>query len=75
MIFFKLELNFLVFYQGKCAILQVDRLQHKDQQERDYIGDRLMLREGIPTVRFTAKECQEKMGDVVTEFLGVLGEG
>jgi len=29
-----------------------------------------MLREGIPTVRFTAKECHEKTADVVTEFLG-----
>jgi hypothetical protein len=32
-----------------------------------------MLREGIPTVRFTAKECEEKTTDVVTEFLSVLG--
>ena len=29
-----------------------------------------MLREGIPTVRFAAKECHEKTADVVTEFLG-----
>jgi hypothetical protein len=29
-----------------------------------------MLREGITTVIFTAKECHEKTGDVVTEFLG-----
>jgi hypothetical protein len=33
----------------------------------------MMLRDGIPTVRFTAKECHEKTADVVTEFLGVLG--
>ena len=29
-----------------------------------------MLREGIPTVRFTVKECHKKTADVVTEFLG-----
>jgi hypothetical protein len=29
-----------------------------------------MLREGIPTVRFTTKECHEKTADVVVEFLG-----
>ena len=29
-----------------------------------------MLREGMPTVRFTAKECHEKTADVVIEFLG-----
>jgi hypothetical protein len=32
-----------------------------------------MLREGIPTVRLTAKEWHEKTADMVTEFLGVLG--
>ena len=69
----RVELDFLVFHQGKCAILQVDGPQHKGQRERDYAGDRVLLREGIPTVRFTDKECREKTGDVVTEFLGVLG--
>ena len=34
--------------------------------------DRIMLREGIPTVRFADKECREKTADVVTEFLGYL---
>ena len=69
----RVELDFLVFHRGKCAILQIDGPQHKGQRERDYAGDRLMLREGIPTMRFTAKECHEKTADVVTEFLGVLG--
>jgi hypothetical protein len=31
-----------------------------------------LLKEGIPTVRFTAKECQERTTDIVTEFLGFL---
>ncbi|MFM1841426.1 MAG: hypothetical protein RLZZ490_157, partial [Cyanobacteriota bacterium] len=30
-----------------------------------------MLREGIPTMRFTAKECREKPGEVMSEVLGV----
>jgi hypothetical protein len=34
----------------------------------------MMLREGIPTVRFTAKECHEKTADVMTELLGLLGD-
>ena len=33
----------------------------------------MMLREGIPTVRFTSKECHEKTADMVTEFLELLG--
>ena len=32
-----------------------------------------MLREEIPTVKFTAKECHEKTADVVTKFLRLLG--
>jgi very-short-patch-repair endonuclease len=68
----RVELDFLVFHQGKCVILQIDGPQHKGQRERDYAGDRLMLREGIPTVRFTTKECQERQGDVVAEFLAAL---
>ncbi len=35
------------------------------------LGDRIMLRERIPTVRFTAKECREKTADVMTEFLAI----
>jgi hypothetical protein len=31
-----------------------------------------MFCQGISTVRFMAKECHEKMGDAVTEFLEVL---
>ena len=33
-----------------------------------------MLREGIPTVRFTNKECHEKTADVVTEFLAIFAQ-
>jgi hypothetical protein len=29
------------------------------------------LREGIPTARFMAKECQDKTADVVTEFMAI----
>ena len=31
----------------------------------------IMLKQGIPTVRFTAKECHKKTADVVTEFMVV----
>lgn len=65
----RVEVDFLIFHQDKCAILQIDGPQHKGQRARDYAGDRVMLREGIPTVRFTAKECQERAGEVVSEVL------
>jgi hypothetical protein len=34
--------------------------------------DRVLLKEGIPTVRFTAQECMARSADVVTEFLSIL---
>lgn len=67
----RVEVDFLIFHQGKCVLLQIDGPQHKDQRARDYAGDRVLLREGIPTMRFTAKECQERPGEVVSEVLGI----
>ena len=42
----RLELDFLVFKNGKCICLEVDGSQHnrKGKVERDYVRDRLILR-------------------------------
>ena len=52
-------------------VLEVDGQHHQEgtQTLRDYVRDRVLLREGIPTARFTASECITKATDVVTEFL------
>ena len=67
----RVELDFLVFKDRKCMILEVDGQHHQEgtQTIRDYVRDRVLLREGIPTARFTAQECIAKTVDVVTEFL------
>ena len=67
----RVELDFLVFYQGKCRILEIDGIHHNadDTRLRDYSRDRLMLKEGIPTARFSAQECLNGTADVVNEFL------
>jgi len=67
----RIEVDFLVFYQGKCMILEVDGLHHQEasQTVRDYARDRVLLREGIPTARFTANECSNRTEDVIVEFL------
>jgi hypothetical protein len=69
----RLELDFLVFYKGKFITLEVDgeRHQEKDQTRRDYIRDRILLREGIPTARFTASECFKHTEAVIDEFLSM----
>lgn len=67
----RVELDFLVFKDRKCMILEVDGQHHQEgtQTIRDYVRDRVLLREGIPTARFTAFECIKRTADVITEFL------
>ncbi len=69
----RLELDFLVFHQGKCMILEVDGQHHQEsgQIQRDYVRDRVLLREGIPTARFSAAECLQDAKAVVSEFLAL----
>ena len=69
----RIEVDFLVFCRGKCMILEVDGQHHQNGEQtlRDYIRDRVLLREGIPTVRFTAEECFNYSTDVVSEFLKI----
>ena len=55
----RVEADFLIFKNSKCMILEVDGQHHQEgsQTVRDYVRDRVLLREGIPTARFTAQEC------------------
>jgi len=62
------ETDFLVFYQGKARILEVDGKNYH-QPEKDYRRDRLFDREGLRTTRFTASECLNSPEAVVEEFL------
>jgi very-short-patch-repair endonuclease len=69
----RVEIDFLVFYKQKCMILEVDGVHHQEasQKTRDYRRDRVLLRDGIRTVRFDAGECFNRPMDVVTEFLNL----
>lgn len=70
----RVELDFVVCHQGRCMILEVDGGHHSEQGQtiRDYARDRVMLRAGLPTVRFMASDCLSRPNDVVAEFLSVL---
>jgi very-short-patch-repair endonuclease len=67
----RVELDFLIFNQGKALILEVDGNHHQEggQTLRDYIRDRVLLSENIPTVRFTAQECFNNPTAVVKEVM------
>ncbi|MBD2457286.1 DUF559 domain-containing protein [Nostoc sp. FACHB-87] len=69
----RIEVDFLVFYKQKCMILEVDGEHHQQaaQQARDYRRDRVLLRDGIQTVRFNANECYSRPLEVVAEFLNL----
>ncbi|PAX54872.1 DUF559 domain-containing protein [Brunnivagina elsteri] len=67
----KAEVDFLVFHNQKCMILEVDGVYHNEafQKNWDYKRDRIFLRQGISTVRFSATQCYESTSAVVEEFL------
>lgn len=50
--------------------MEVDGEHHQQtsQTVRDYMRNRVFLRDGIPTVRFTANECYNHPSEVVTEL-------
>lgn len=69
----RLEIDFLVCHQGKCISIEVDGIHHQDKGQvyRDYARDRLLLRENIPTARFTAEECYQQANLVVKEIMNL----
>lgn len=68
------ESDFLVFHKGKCIVLEVDGQHHTEngQTIRDYARDRVLLSSGLPTVRFTARDCLDHPSEVVAELLSIL---
>lgn len=67
----KAEVDFLVFHNQKCMILEVDGKTHNEESRRnwDCKKDRIFLKQGISTVRFSAEQCHENATAVVKEFL------
>jgi very-short-patch-repair endonuclease len=70
----RIEVDFLILHQGKSLVLEVDGSQHSEAEQtiRDYAKDRVLLRAGVPTVRFTARDCLKQPKAVVAEMLTIL---
>ncbi len=68
------EPDFLVFYEGKCGILEVDgEPWHPPSRTiQDHERDRLFKRYGICVEHFDASRCIEQAELVVREFLDIL---
>ena len=67
------EADFLVCYDGKWGIMEVDGETYHANAAKDHDRDRLFQSHGIRVVqRYTAKRCIENPKGVVQEFLGLL---
>lgn len=52
----RVEVDFLILHQCRCLVLEVDGAHHNEEGQiiRDYAKDRVLLKFGLSTVRFTA---------------------
>jgi len=68
----ELKLRILLFKSLK-VVFRTERRIERRQATRDYVRDRMLLRAGLPTVRFTGRDCLERPQAVVAECLSILG--
>ncbi|MEZ4667623.1 MAG: DUF559 domain-containing protein [Anaerolineae bacterium] len=62
------EVDFLVFYEGKWGILEVDGPHHEHSTQADAWRDLCFREQGIPVFRFPADLCHSKPAAVVDDF-------
>lgn len=67
--------DFLVIYQGKARILEVDGEQYHGDRFNDYRRDRLFERHGLRTTRYTYDECVADSKRIIDEFLELFEDG
>lgn len=69
----RVEVDFLIVHRGHCLVLEVDGSHHADEAQtiRDYAKDRVLLKSGVPTVRFTAQDCLTRPAQVVAEVMAI----
>ena len=63
------EVDFLVQYQGKWGILEVDGPHHQQSTESDQWRDARLTEHGLLVVRFPADQCYRQPDQVVATFL------
>ncbi len=66
------EADFLVFYAGRWAILEVDGPHHVHSQAADAWRDARFREHGIAVVRYPSAECYQNPRGVVDAFLSGL---
>ena len=71
----KMSPDFLVIYQGKARILEIDGAEYHKNHFTDYRRDRLFERHGLRITRYTYDECIADSKRVVDEFLELFEDG
>jgi hypothetical protein len=67
------EADFLVCYDGKWGIIEVDGETYHTNAARDHERDRLFRSHGIRVIeRYTAEQCAKEPQSVVRQFLALL---
>lgn len=67
--------DFLVVYQGKARVLEIDGEEYHKDNFKDYRRDRLFERHGLRVTRYTFDECIADSKRVIDEFLELFEEG
>lgn len=67
-----LEPDFLVYYDGKWGILEVDGPHHTGKAATDHDRDRVFRSQGIKVERYDAKRCYSRPDEVVEDFMKIL---
>ena len=67
--------DFLVIYQGKSRILEIDGVEYHKNHFTDYRRDRLFERHGLRITRYTYDECIADSKRVIDEFLELFEDG
>lgn len=70
-----IEVDFVVVYQGQMGILEVDGATYHPSAAADHKRDRLFMRQGMISSRFTATDCMASPDEVVAEFLELFARG
>jgi very-short-patch-repair endonuclease len=71
----KMTPDFMVIYQGKARILEVDGKEYHKNHFQDYRRDRLFERHGLRVTRYTYDECIADPERVIDEFLELFEDG
>lgn len=69
------QVDFLIFYQGKSGILEIDRPPSQEAEANFRECDQIFQTQGISIIQYyNTTRCSEEPDQVVQEFLALLNQ-